>query len=67
MSARERKSGNVGVKDIREFRDVLQKKKAAIGLFITLEESTRDMILKASKLTRIFRLDGNTSSLKSKF
>jgi len=37
------KSGHVGVKDIRELRDVVSKQKAAIGLFLTLEEPTSEM------------------------
>lgn len=32
------KSGRVGVKDIREFRDVISRQIAAIGIFITLEQ-----------------------------
>jgi len=38
------KSGHVGVKDIRELRDVVSRQKAAIGLFITLETPTSEMI-----------------------
>lgn len=38
------KSGHVGVKDIRELRDVVNRQKAAIGLFITLAEPTSEMI-----------------------
>jgi len=38
------KSGHVGVKDIRELRDVVSRQNAAVGLFITLENPTRDMI-----------------------
>lgn len=38
------KSGHVGVKDIRELRDVVTKQKAAIGVFITLEEPTSEMM-----------------------
>ena len=38
------KSGHVGVKDIRELRDVVNRQKAAIGLFVTLEEPTSEMI-----------------------
>jgi site-specific DNA-methyltransferase (adenine-specific) len=38
------KSGHVGVKDIRELRDVINRQKAVMGLFITLEEPTREMI-----------------------
>jgi DNA modification methylase len=38
------KSGHVGVKDIRELRDVVGRQKAVIGLFVTLEEPTSEMI-----------------------
>lgn len=38
------KSGHVGVKDIRELRDVIARQKAAMGIFLTLEESTSEMI-----------------------
>lgn len=38
------KSGHVGVKDIRELRDVVNRQKAAMGLFLTLEEPTREMV-----------------------
>jgi site-specific DNA-methyltransferase (adenine-specific) len=38
------KSGHVGVKDIRELRDVVNRQKAAMGVFLTLEESTGEMI-----------------------
>lgn len=37
------KSGHVGVKDIRELRDVIIKQKAAMGIFLTLEEPTSEM------------------------
>jgi len=38
------KSGHVGVKDIREMRDVVSRQGAVMGLFITLEEPTDEMI-----------------------
>lgn len=38
------KSGHVGVKDIRELRDVVSRQRAAMGIFITLEEPTSEMI-----------------------
>lgn len=38
------KSGHVGVTHIRELRDVLSRQKAAIGLFITLEQPTSEMV-----------------------
>jgi len=37
------KSGGVGVKDVRELDSVVAREKAAIGVLITLEESTRPM------------------------
>jgi hypothetical protein len=37
------KSGSVGIKDIREFRDVINSKKAAMGIFITLRRLTSEM------------------------
>ncbi len=38
------KSGHVGVKDIRELRDTISRQKAALGVFLTLEEPTSEMI-----------------------
>lgn len=38
------KSGHVGVKDIRELRDTVSRQRAAMGIFITLEEPTSEMI-----------------------
>jgi len=38
------KSGHVGMKDIRELRDVVQRQGAVMGLFITLEEPTDEMV-----------------------
>jgi site-specific DNA-methyltransferase (adenine-specific) len=38
------KSGHVGVKDIRELSAVVTRQKAAMGIFITLEEPTSEMI-----------------------
>ena len=37
------KSGHVSVKDIRELRDVISRQKAAMGIFLTLEEPTGEM------------------------
>jgi len=37
------KSGRVGVKDIRDFRGVLEREKATLGLFVTLEPPTEPM------------------------
>ena len=44
------KSGHVGVKDIRELRDVVSRQRAAIGIFVTLEDPTSEMI-RESKAT----------------
>lgn len=44
------KSGHVGVRDIRELRDVITRNNAAIGLFLTLEKPTREMV-RESKTT----------------
>ncbi|MGI0079825.1 MAG: restriction endonuclease [Nitrososphaerales archaeon] len=41
------KSGHVSVKDIRELRDVVSNQKAAMGVFLTLEEPTGEMIKEA--------------------
>jgi site-specific DNA-methyltransferase (adenine-specific) len=38
------KSGHVGVKDIREFRDRVTEKRAAMGIFVTPEEPTSEMV-----------------------
>ena len=38
------KSGHVSVKDIRELRDVVSSQKAAMGVFLTLEEPTSEMM-----------------------
>jgi site-specific DNA-methyltransferase (adenine-specific) len=38
------KSGHVSVKDIRELSHVISRQNAAIGLFLTLEEPTSDMV-----------------------
>jgi site-specific DNA-methyltransferase (adenine-specific) len=37
------KSGNTGPGDVRDLRGVVEREKSAIGVFITLQESTRDM------------------------
>ncbi len=37
------KSGHISVKDIRDLGHVIDREKAAIGIFITLESATRDM------------------------
>jgi len=37
------KSGNVGVKDIRDLIGTVEREKAAIGVFITLKNPSKDM------------------------
>ena len=41
------KSGKVSPKDIRELGHVLDRENAEIGIFITLQEPTRDMVIEA--------------------
>lgn len=48
------KSGHVGVKDIRELRDVVSRQRAAMGIFITLEEPTSEMV-KEERATEPFK------------
>jgi site-specific DNA-methyltransferase (adenine-specific) len=43
------KSGNVSVKDIREFNSVIGRENARMGMFITLKEPTRPMIKEAAE------------------
>jgi DNA modification methylase len=38
------KSGHVSVKDIRELRDVVTKQRGAMGIFVTLEDPTSEMV-----------------------
>ncbi|MDR0520341.1 MAG: restriction endonuclease [Planctomycetaceae bacterium] len=38
------KSGSVSVKDIRDFRTVIERAKASAGIFITLEEPAKPML-----------------------
>ena len=48
------KSGHVSVKDIRELRDVVSRQNASLGIFITLEEPTGEMV-KEIKATEPFK------------
>jgi site-specific DNA-methyltransferase (adenine-specific) len=43
------KSGRVSVKDVRDFRGVLEREGATLGLFVTLEPPTRDMVQEAAQ------------------
>lgn len=42
------KSGHVSVKDLRDLRGVVEREKAAIGVFITLEDATKPMRTEAA-------------------
>jgi DNA modification methylase len=42
------KSGHVKVGDVRDFRGVLERQNAAIGVFLTLEEPSKDMKTEAA-------------------
>jgi len=44
------KSGHVSVRDIRDLRAVVEREKAQIGVFITLEKPTKPMITEATGL-----------------
>ncbi len=44
------KSGNVNVKNIREFIQVIEHQKAAMGIFVCFEEQVTKEMLKAAKL-----------------
>jgi site-specific DNA-methyltransferase (adenine-specific) len=41
------KSGRVSVKDIRDLRGVIEREKAIIGVFVTLEDPTQPMVVEA--------------------
>ncbi|MDW8424221.1 MAG: DNA methyltransferase [Aquificaceae bacterium] len=43
------KSGKVSVKDVRELLSVVEREKAQMGIFITLEKPTKQMLEEASK------------------
>ena len=42
------KSGNVTVKDIRDFRTVIEREQASAGIFLTLQEPTKTMLQEAA-------------------
>ena len=42
------KSGHVNSGMVRDLKGTLEREKAAIGLFVTLEEPTKEMLLEAS-------------------
>lgn len=44
------KSGKVGAKEIRDFAHVIEREKAPIGLFLTLEKPTKPMLTEAFEL-----------------
>ncbi|GHT14381.1 hypothetical protein FACS1894170_11340 [Planctomycetales bacterium] len=47
------KSGNVSVKDIRDFRTVIEREKAVAGIFLTLQEPTKPMLQEAAMFGHI--------------
>lgn len=52
------KSGNVNVKNIREFIQVVEKQKAAIGIFVCFEEQVTQPMLKEAKLAGNYHYTG---------
>jgi site-specific DNA-methyltransferase (adenine-specific) len=42
------KSGNVSVKDVRDFQAVIEREKASAGIFITLQSPTKPMLQEAA-------------------
>ncbi len=42
------KSGHVNSAQVRDFKGTVEREKAAMGIFVTLEEPTREMRLKAT-------------------
>jgi site-specific DNA-methyltransferase (adenine-specific) len=42
------KGGGIGVKDVRELANVVDREKARIGVFISLEEHTQPMVKEAA-------------------
>jgi site-specific DNA-methyltransferase (adenine-specific) len=42
------KSGGVSPRDVRDLRGVIERERAALGAFITLEEPSREMLLEAT-------------------
>lgn len=46
------KSGKTGVKDIRDFYGTLEREKSPIGIFITMEEPTKQMLEEVAKLPK---------------
>ena len=48
------KSGHVGVRDIRELRDTISRQRASMGVFLTLEEPTNEMV-KEERTTEPFK------------
>ncbi len=51
------KSGNVNVKNVREFIHVIENEKAAIGIFVCFEEQVTQPMLKEAKQAGYFRED----------
>lgn len=52
------KSGNVNVKNVREFIQVVEKQKAAIGIFVCFEEQVTQPMLKEAKQSGNYHYTG---------
>lgn len=59
------KSGNVSVKDIRDFARVIEREQSAAGVFITLQTPTKPMLQEAAALGYIDDLPGVTMPKKT--
>jgi site-specific DNA-methyltransferase (adenine-specific) len=51
------KSGNVNVKNVREFNNVIERQKAGIGIFVCFEEQVTQPMLKEAKMAGYYRED----------
>jgi DNA modification methylase len=59
------KSGNVSVKDVRDLRGVMDREKAAAGVLLTLEESTKPMLQEAAASGHVDDVPGLTMPQKT--
>lgn len=55
---------NVGTKDVREFKSVIDREKAEMGLFICLREPTRDMKSEAASFGFVDTAHGHLPRLQ---
>ena len=54
----ETKSGNVNVKNVREFIQVIDRQKAAVGIFVCFKETMTKEMVKEAKLAGKINVDG---------